>query len=1011
VCPIEGLPDLINTLLGKVFGTRNEREVKRLLPRVEAINALEPEMQKLSDEQLRAKTDEFRKQIQERLSKIADEPDADLDRQRELDAQRLQATNEVLDQILEEAFAVVREAGRRVLNMRHFDVQLIGGMVLHQGTISEMKTGEGKTLVATLPVYLNALSGRGVHVVTVNDYLAKRDSEWMGQLYRFLGLTVGVIVHDLDDQERRDAYAADVTYGTNNEFGFDYLRDNMKFDLKDCVQRGHNFAIVDEVDSILIDEARTPLIISGASEESTDKYARVNRIIPRLEKGEEIPGPPGEPAEMTGDFVVDEKRRNATVTDIGWEKVEGLLGIGNIADPENWDLKHHVETAIKAHSLYHRDVEYVVKDGEVIIVDEFTGRLMPGRRWSDGLHQAVEAKEGVKIERENQTLATITFQNYFRMYKKLGGMTGTAETEATEFGKIYSLDVTVIPTNRPMRRVENPDLVYRTEKEKYFAAADEIQKLNEAGQPVLVGTTSIEKSERLSDLLKKKGIKHYVLNAKQHEKEAEIVAQAGRKNMVTIATNMAGRGTDILLGGNPEFTAKQECVKKGIAQQLRAAQGEIRTNVDETKSTVWYYAGNEYAVATDLWEETLNRHKGQTDKEHDEVIAAGGLFILGTERHEARRIDNQLRGRAGRQGDPGASRFYLSLEDDLMRIFAKEWVSTLLQRLGMEEGVPIESKLISRRIEKAQEAVEAQHFEARKHLLEYDDVMNKQREAVYGLRRRLLEGVDQKDLILEDYVAGILSDLLEQYAPEKAHPGQWDTKGLKDAIFTRFGVDIVAEGVQAENLNRQELGDAVFEKLKQRYDAKEQLIGPDAMRYHERMIMLSVLDQQWKDHLLNMDHLKEGIGLRGYGQKDPLVEYKRESFDMFEAMMQRFQEDTTRYLYLMQIIQRGDAVGSGGGPGAPQDQGGPSGLLAGQSGNGSDGNGHRPPRNVSTSMDDLEEAFQRRKRRELEQARMAGAGDRDPVQQVVRGSAKVGRNDPCPCGSGKKYKKCCGAKG
>jgi preprotein translocase subunit SecA len=1011
VCPIEGLPDLINTLLGKVFGTRNEREVKRLLPRVEAINALEPEMQKLSDEQLRAKTDEFRKQIQERLSKIADEPDADLDRQRELDAQRLQATNEVLDQILEEAFAVVREAGRRVLNMRHFDVQLIGGMVLHQGTISEMKTGEGKTLVATLPVYLNALSGRGVHVVTVNDYLAKRDSEWMGQLYRFLGLTVGVIVHDLDDQERREAYAADVTYGTNNEFGFDYLRDNMKFDLKDCVQRGHNFAIVDEVDSILIDEARTPLIISGASEESTDKYARVNRIIPRLEKGEEIPGPPGEPAEMTGDFVVDEKRRNATVTDIGWEKVEGLLGIGNIADPENWDLKHHVETAIKAHSLYHRDVEYVVKDGEVIIVDEFTGRLMPGRRWSDGLHQAVEAKEGVKIERENQTLATITFQNYFRMYKKLGGMTGTAETEATEFGKIYSLDVTVIPTNRPMRRVENPDLVYRTEKEKYFAAADEIQKLNEAGQPVLVGTTSIEKSERLSDLLKKKGIKHYVLNAKQHEKEAEIVAQAGRKNMVTIATNMAGRGTDILLGGNPEFTAKQECVKKGLAQQLRAAQGEIRTNVDETKSTVWYYAGNEYAVATDLWEETLNRHKGQTDKEHDEVIAAGGLFILGTERHEARRIDNQLRGRAGRQGDPGASRFYLSLEDDLMRIFAKEWVSTLLQRLGMEEGVPIESKLISRRIEKAQEAVEAQHFEARKHLLEYDDVMNKQREAVYGLRRRLLEGVDQKDLILEDYVAGILSDLLEQYAPEKAHPGQWDTKGLKDAIFTRFGVDIVAEGVQAENLNRQELGDAVFEKLKQRYDAKEQLIGPDAMRYHERMIMLSVLDQQWKDHLLNMDHLKEGIGLRGYGQKDPLVEYKRESFDMFEAMMQRFQEDTTRYLYLMQIIQRGDAVGSGGGPGAPQDQGGPSGLLAGQSGNGSDGNGHRPPRNVSTSMDDLEEAFQRRKRRELEQARMAGAGDRDPVQQVVRGSAKVGRNDPCPCGSGKKYKKCCGAKG
>jgi preprotein translocase subunit SecA len=1002
---------LINTLLGKVFGTKNEREVKRLMPRVTAINALEPEMQKLSDEQLHAKTDEFRKRIADRLSRIADEPDADSERLRDLDKERLQATNEVLDEILDEAFAVVREAGRRVLNMRHFDVQLIGGMVLHQGTISEMKTGEGKTLVATLPVYLNALGGRGVHVVTVNDYLAKRDSEWMGQLYRFLGLTVGVIVHDLDDQERRDAYAADVTYGTNNEFGFDYLRDNMKFDLKDCVQRGHNFAIVDEVDSILIDEARTPLIISGASEESTDKYARVNRIIPKLEKGESIPGAPGEPEQMTGDYVVDEKHRNTTVTDEGWEKVEQLLGIGNIADPENWDLKHHVETAVKAHALYHRDVEYVVKDGEVIIVDEFTGRLMPGRRWSDGLHQAVEAKEGVKIERENQTLATITFQNYFRMYKKLAGMTGTAETEASEFGKIYNLDVIVIPTNKTMLRIENPDLVYRTEKEKYFASADEIQKLNDSGQPVLVGTTSIEKSERLSDLLKKKGIKHVVLNAKYHEKEAEIVAQAGRKGMVTIATNMAGRGTDILLGGNPEFMAKQECVKKGVAQPLRAAQGKIQVGVDDTKSTVWYYAGNEYVVPTDQWNEAFARYKQQTDNEHDEVTAAGGLFILGTERHEARRIDNQLRGRAGRQGDPGASRFYLSLEDDLMRIFAKEWVSNLLQRLGMEEGVPIESRLISRRIEKAQEAVEGQHFEARKHLLEYDDVMNKQREAVYGLRRQLLEGVDQKDLILEDYVAGILSDLLDQYAAVKTHPADWDVKGLKDAVFTRFGVDILAEGVTPETLNRQELGDAIFDRLKARYDAKEKLIGPEAMRYHERMIMLSVLDQQWKDHLLNMDHLKEGIGLRGYGQKDPLVEYKRESFDMFEAMMQRFQEDTTRYLYLMQIIGRGDAgaVGSTGGGPQDQGQGGPAGVPVIRSGGGTDGNGKRPPQAVATSMDDLEEAFQRRKRRELEQARMAGAGDRQPVQQVVRGSAKVGRNDPCPCGSGKKYKKCCGA--
>jgi len=996
---------LINTLLGKVFGTRNEREVKRLMPRVVAINALEPEIQKLSDEQLRAKTDEFRKRIQDRLSHISDEPDADSDRLKQIETERLQAIKDVLDEILEEAFAVVREGGRRVLNMRHFDVQLIGGMVLHKGTISEMKTGEGKTLVATLPVYLNALTGRGVHVVTVNDYLAKRDSEWMGQLYRFLGLSVGVIVHDLDDQQRRDAYAADVTYGTNNEFGFDYLRDNMKFDLKECVQRGHNFAIVDEVDSILIDEARTPLIISGASEESTDKYARVNRIIPKLERGESIPNEPGEPETMTGDYVVDEKHRNATVTDEGWEKVEQLLGIGNIADPENWDLKHHVETAVKAHAIYRRDVDYVVKDGEVIIVDEFTGRLMPGRRWSDGLHQAVEAKEGVKIERENQTLATITFQNYFRMYKKLAGMTGTAETEASEFNKIYNLDVLVIPTNKQMRRIENSDLVYRTEKEKYFASADEIKRLNDSGQPVLVGTTSIEKSEQLSDHLKRKGIKHVVLNAKYHEKEAEIVAQAGRKGMVTIATNMAGRGTDILLGGNPEFMAKQECVKKGIAQPLRAAQGQIQTGIDDSKSAVWYYAGNEYVVPTDQWNETFARYKQQTDREHDEVIATGGLFILGTERHEARRIDNQLRGRAGRQGNPGASRFYLSLEDDLMRIFAKEWVSTLLQRLGMEEGVPIESGLISRRIQKAQEAVEAQHFEARKHVLEYDDVMNKQREAVYGLRRQLLEGVDQKDLILEDYVAGILSELLDQHCAVKTHPADWDVKGLKEGIFTRFGVDILAEGVQPDTLNRQELGDAVFEKLKARYDSKEQLIGSDAMRYHERMIMLSVLDQQWKEHLLNMDHLKEGIGLRGYAQKDPLVEYKRESFDMFEAMLQRFQEDTTRYLYLMQIIRHGEE-GPTGADAQDQDQGGPSGGPVHRLDGG--GNGKRSPQAVATSMDDLEEAFQRRKRRELEQARMAGAGEREPVQQVVRSAAKVGRNDPCPCGSGKKYKKCCG---
>jgi len=964
----------------------------------------------------------------------AEDDEDDFDRIKRTEKEQYEALQEVLNEILVEAFAVVREAGLRVLNMRHFDVQLIGGMVLHNGTISEMKTGEGKTLVATLPVYLNALSGRGVHVVTVNDYLAKRDSEWMGRLYRFLGLTVGVIVHDLDDEERRAAYAADVTYGTNNEFGFDYLRDNMKFDIRDCVQRGHNYAIVDEVDSILIDEARTPLIISGASEESTDKYYIVNRIIPKLVRGEELSPdelrqqleageiPPEQRDEMltelarvgddpqrkvlTNDYVIDEKHRNITVSDSGWEKVEKLLGIGNIADPENWGTKHHVETAIKAHALYRRDVEYVIKDGEVIIVDEFTGRMMPGRRWSDGLHQAIEAKENVKIERENQTLATITFQNYFRMFKKLAGMTGTAETEATEFDKIYKLEVVVIPTNKEMRRIENADIVYRTEKEKYFAAADEIQQLASKGQPVLVGTTSVEKSERLSELLKKKAIKHVVLNAKFHEREAEIVAQAGRKGAVTIATNMAGRGTDILLGGNPEFMAKQEMVKKGIAQQLRVAQGKIEGPQEDGQTSVFYYNGNEYTVPTDKWAEAFQRYKKQTDVEHEEVIAVGGLHILGTERHESRRIDNQLRGRAGRQGDPGSSRFYLALEDDLMRIFAKEWVSTLLQRLGMEEGVPIESRMITRRIETAQKAVEAQHFESRKHLLEYDDVMNKQREAVYGLRRRLLEGTDQKELILEDYVAAILAEQLEEYCPEKAHVADWNIKGLKDAIFTRFGVDFIAEGVKAENLNRGELGDAIFAKLKERYEAKEKLIGPDAMRHHERMIMLSVIDQQWKDHLLSMDHLKEGIGLRGYGQHDPLVEYKKESFEMFEAMMQRFQEDTVRYLYLMQILERPPEAGPAAPLSSPAGQGSESDVPAQR---GADGNGRRPPRMVSTSADELEEAFMRRKRRELEQARMAGGGEAQQVQQVVRGQEKVGRNDPCPCGSGKKYKKCHGA--
>ena len=1015
---------MINTLLGKVFGTKNEREIKRLMPRVAAINALEPEIQKLSDDQLRAKTAEFRARIQERLSSIPDEPEvdaggpsgalpesgfADLDRLKEIEDRRSAALKEVLDELLEEAFAVCREAGRRVLNMRHFDVQLIGGMVLHEGKIAEMKTGEGKTLVGTLPVYLNALSGRGVHVVTVNDYLAKRDSEWMGKLYGFLGLTVGVIVHDLDDSERRAAYAADVTYGTNNEFGFDYLRDNMKFDLRDCVQRVHNFAIVDEVDSILIDEARTPLIISGASEESTDKYYKVNRIIPKLEKGEEIDTAPGEPKIMTGDYVVDEKHRNVTVSDDGWEKVEKLLGIGNIADPENWALKHHVETAVKAHALYKKDVEYVVKDGEVLIVDEFTGRLMPGRRWSDGLHQAIEAKENVKIERENQTLATITFQNYFRMYKKLAGMTGTAETEAPEFDKIYRLEVIVIPTNRTLLRKENPDIVYRTEKEKYFAAADEIQRLHDSNQPVLVGTTSIEKSERLSELLKKKGIKHVVLNAKYHEREAEIVAQAGRKGMVTIATNMAGRGTDILLGGNAEFMAKQECVKKGIAQPIRAAQGKIEAEIDDSNRTVWYYAGNEYAVPTDQWNEIFTRYKADTDQEHREVIEAGGLHIFGTERHEARRIDNQLRGRAGRQGDPGSSRFYLSLEDDLMRIFAKEWVSNLLQRLGMEEGVPIESRMITRRIEVAQKAVEGQNFESRKHLLEYDDVMNKQRTAVYGLRRRLLEGLDQKDLIVEDYVSGILGDILERHCPAKEHLANWDLKALKDAIFTRFGVDIYAEGLKPEQMNRQELGDAIFEKLKERYDSKEKLIGAEAMRYHERMIMLSVIDGQWKDHLLSMDHLKEGIGLRGYGQKDPLVEYKKESFKLFEAMMDRIEDETVRYLYFLRFETSAPSMPFAIDEEGMEDDDAREAEAERKRIEQSKAAEEEQRRNAQSAVQDMTRNIQRQHEKELKDLQFMGTGNGGGNGKApVVHAPKTGRNDPCPCGSGKKYKKCHG---
>jgi preprotein translocase subunit SecA len=999
---------LLNHLLAKVFGTSNERAVKRMLPAVEQINALELSVQTLSDEQLRAKTGEFRQRIAEALAA------ANIDPAEDGAADRIRAAEKAaLDDILPEAFAVVREAGIRTVQMRHFDVQLIGGMVLHSGKISEMKTGEGKTLVATLPCYLNALAGHGVHVVTVNDYLAKRDAEWMGKIYGFLGLSVGVIVHDLSDEQRREAYASDITYGTNNEFGFDYLRDNMKFDLKDMVQRGHYFCIVDEVDSILIDEARTPLIISGPTDQTTDKYARVNLIIPNLEAGELIETL--ETKTWTGDFVVDEKARAITVTDEGWEKIEKLLGIGNIADPENWDLKHHVEVAIKAHHLYKRDVEYVVKEGEVIIVDEFTGRLMPGRRWSDGLHQAVEAKEGVSIRKEDQTLATITFQNYFRMYKKLSGMTGTAETEAAEFDKIYKLDIVVIPTNRTMLRMENPDVVFRTSKEKYFAVADEITRLHEVKQPVLVGTTSIEKSELLSDILKRRGVRHVVLNAKFHEKEAEIVAQAGRLGMVTIATNMAGRGTDILLGGNSEFMARQDLVKKSQARAVSAAEGAISPTAGPGMVR-FYYASQEFETTKQAWDAAIASHLATAQVEHESVVEAGGLHILGTERHESRRVDNQLRGRAGRQGDPGSSRFFLSLEDDLMRIFAREWVSTLLQRLGMEEGVPIESRMISKRIESAQKAVETQNFESRKHVLEYDDVMNKQREAVYGLRRQLMEGVDQKRLVAEDYVSTILSNILDEHAPEKQHPEQWNLNAIFAQLYDVFGVKLNEgpDAIDATMFNRHELGETIFEKVRLRYDFKEQILGAPAMRYHERIVMLSVLDGLWKDHLLAMDHLKEGIGLRGYAQQDPLVAYKKESFEMFEGMMMQFQQDTARHLFRMQIL------GPDGTPIESSEQ-----MLAAQlqrahtAGQQAlplspSGGEHAPvpihTRAPSTTIDELEKEFQRKKKRELEQARAvsSSSGESSAPAQRVTGE-KVGRNDPCPCGSGKKYKKCHGA--
>ena len=925
-------------LVKKIFGSSSDIFLKKVRPVVEQINALEPAIERLSDEELQAKTGEFKARVQRAVEGATDKDE------------RKKREKAILDEILPEAFAVMREASRRVTGMRHFDVQMIGGVALHQGKISEMRTGEGKTLVATLPSYLNALTGRGVHVVTVNDYLASRDAEWMGRIHKFLGLTVGCIQNNLDDIERRDAYACDITYGTNNEFGFDYLRDNMKFDVESLVQRDHYFAIIDEVDSILIDEARTPLIISGASDEATDKYYVANQIIPNLEKGHKDE----ETKVTTGDYLLDEKNHSAVLTEQGVSKAEKLLGVSNLYDPANMELLHCVEQALKAHTLYKRDHHYVVQNDEVIIVDDFTGRLMEGRRWSDGLHQAVEAKEGVKIERENQTLATITLQNYFRMYEKLGGMTGTAETEAEEFGTVYGLDVVLIPTNRPMVRKDTPDVIYRTLPEKWDAVVDEIKELHAKGQPVLVGTVSVENSELVASKLQKIGIPHNVLNAKYHEREAEIVAQAGRKGAVTIATNMAGRGTDILLGGNPEFLANDYLKRMEI-------------NPDE--------------ASPEQYEEQLERAKRVVEAEHKEVVAAGGLHILGTERHESRRIDNQLRGRAGRQGDPGSSRFVLSLEDDLMRIFAGDKVRSMMEWLGMEKGVAIESRTVSKQIERAQKAVEARNFETRKHVLKYDDVMNKQRETIYTLRRQLMFEPEHRDYLLgETGVArDLLHDLTQSFLNPQIAPKDWDVDTYAAEIESIYAVDpAVDANVDFKTMNADQIEEAIWQKASANYAEKEKLAGAESLRAYERYIMLNIIDSQWKDHLLSIDHLKQGIGLVGYGQKDPLVEYKKQSFDMFQDMLDRIDTHTTRSLFNLEIVVKDE----------------------------------------QEEMERLERLERQRAKRQAAGMAFTGAmatataaGDTEEVRHTPfkRDQPKVKPNDPCYCGSGKKFKKCHGA--
>ncbi len=924
-------------LVKKVFGSSSDIFLKKVKPIVQQINDLEPRIEAMSDEELRAQTAKFKDQIAATLDGIADK------------GERRKKEQEILHELLVEAFATVREASRRVTGMRHFDVQLIGGIALHQGRIAEMRTGEGKTLVATLPSYLNALTRRGVHVVTVNDYLASRDAEWMGRIHKFLGLTVGVIQNDLDDVERKDAYACDITYGTNNEFGFDYLRDNMKFDVESLVQPDHYFAIIDEVDSILIDEARTPLIISGATDDATDKYYVANEIIPHLEQGTKDE----ETKVTTGDYLLDEKNHSSVLTEQGVSKAEKLLGVSNLYDPANMDILHCVEQALKAHTLYKVDHHYVVQDGEVIIVDDFTGRLMQGRRWSDGLHQAVEAKEGVKIERENQTLATITLQNYFRMYEKLGGMTGTAETEAEEFGEVYSLDVVQIPTNMPMIRKDTPDVIYRTLPEKWDAVAEEIKELHAEGRPVLVGTVSVENSELISDRLRQMGIKHNVLNAKYHEREAEIVAQAGRRGSVTIATNMAGRGTDILLGGNPEFLAREFLKRQEI-------------NPDE--------------ATPEQFEEELKKAKAVVAVEHKAVVAVGGLHILGTERHESRRIDNQLRGRAGRQGDPGSSRFVLSLEDDLMRIFAGDKVRSMMEWLGMEKGVAIESRTVSRQIERAQKAVEARNFETRKHVLKYDDVMNKQRETIYGLRRQLMFEPEHREYLLGDtgVARDLLHDLTDHFLPLTTAPDKWDVDTYAAEIESIYALDPAADAeVDFKRMDPDSIQDAIWKKASAGYAAKEKLAGEDSLRAYERYIMLNIIDSQWKDHLASIDQVKQGIGLVGYGQKDPLVEYKKQSFTMFQDMLDRIDTNTTKALFHLQIVT--------------QDE--------------------------QEEQERLARLEQQRARRQAAgmafTGAMAGAeaagAEAARHTPFVRDQPKIKPNEPCYCGSGKKFKKCHGA--